>query len=230
MLKNKKMTICIISSLLISISSLAAIKVNAIKEKSRQNAISILNKDQNQYAFEYSKKKLSDNTYEERWRNNKNAEERLDIKDANDNLISSTIVTNGGSKVISYVKENDKMVAHSWILPPNVAAENKKILSSPLSKQVNSDISSKNWTYKDNSTLDNKSVRKLVNSDDSKTTTIYLDNNTGVLLKSESKLKNSIDFTEVFSKLTELPESKFQLNGIEIEELSPVIDNVVGKG
>ncbi|MBV7273862.1 hypothetical protein I6U48_13190 [Clostridium sp. PL3] len=35
------------------------------------NAVPII-----QYPFEYSKKKLSDNTIEERWRNNKNSKER----------------------------------------------------------------------------------------------------------------------------------------------------------
>ncbi|MBV7273863.1 hypothetical protein I6U48_13195 [Clostridium sp. PL3] len=122
------------------------------------------------------------------------------------------------------------MVAHSWNLPPKVAAENKRILSTPLSNQVNKDISSKKWTDEGNFTLANNSVRKFTNSDNFKTSTIYLDNSTGVLLKSEAKSNNSTDSTEVFSKLTELPESKFQITDVEVKELHPITNNVLGKG
>lgn len=230
---SKKKSVCLLTLLL----AVTCLFVYQFKNGSTFNGNKIAfaaSIQANNLNVEYIKVKIPSG-YSEHWRDIITLQERSDTYDNNGKLANRILVSEKGKRVISIGNDNGKMEAYSWILPDDIANENKTLLSKSLLENVKNELKQSKWIDKGKKKLvDGREVRVIESSFEGLTEVVYVDA-TDFPIKREffknenGQLKLLEERTEEYKKISSQSGEIFEYNGPEVKEIpAPVGEN--GKG
>jgi hypothetical protein len=161
--------------------------------------------------IEYVKFTDSIGNYTEIWTDLTNLQTRSDSYDSEGTLQSITIVKEQGKRVIVIGKNDGKIDVSTWLVPDNIALENKSLLGKSIFESVIDDIK-QNWILAEKKTLDGKALLVYKNKDNDQT--LDVDSETGLpiarhdLVNRNGKMVED-NQSEIYIKPNEVPENLF---------------------
>ncbi len=189
----------------------------------------------NNLDVEYIKVK-NPNGYSEHWRDIINLQERSDTYDSYGKLVNRLLVLEKGKRVISIGNYNGKMEAYTWVLPDDIANENKILLSKSLLEDVKNKLKKSEWINKGKKKLvDGREVRVIQSSFEGLTEVFYVDA-TDFLVKREffknvnSQLILLEERTEEYMKISDNSGKLFKYYNTGLKEIpAPVGERIKGQ-
>ena len=157
--------------------------------------------------------KLTDSTgnYTEIWTDLTNLQTRSDSYDSEGLLQSITIVKEQGRRVIVIGNVDGKIDVSTWLVPDNIALENKILLGKSTFKSVKDDIK-QNWILTEEKTLNGKTL--LVYKNKYTDQTLDVDSETDLpiarhdsLTRNDKKVEDNL--SEIYMNPSEVPDNLF---------------------
>ncbi|CCC86436.1 hypothetical protein PPM_p0286 (plasmid) [Paenibacillus polymyxa M1] len=184
----------------------------------------------------------SDSSYQIRIRDRKNLSEVTEDY-VGGVLQNKIIVSEEGKRVTSIGRDHitGKLVGNTWILPVNLANENKRILNISLMEEQKKEMKNQNWvkSLRPQSQSKDASLQEVVAEDKLKKETVTIDTNTGLPVKREVFVKDKEgNWTEdsvrveEYKYLNSMPMNLQKLNDeVEIKEITaPIKEDKLFKG
>lgn len=209
-LKRSSIFVGIIALVIFSMSSMVTATV---KESTPKDGVTFTaNKVGTMKASDIEYVKISDSTgnYTEIWTDLANHQSRSDSYDS-EGLQNITIVKEQGKRVIVIGNVHGKIDTSTWLVPDNIASENKTLLGKSILKSVKDDIK-QNWILDGEKTLKGKTL--LVYKNKYNDQTLDVDSETGLsITRHESFAHNNKKVEESLSEIymipSEVPENLF---------------------
>jgi len=161
--------------------------------------------------IEYVKFIDSTGNYTEIWTDLANLQSRSDSYNSEGLLQSITIVKEQGRRVIVIGNDDGKIDTTTWLIPDNIASENKILLGKSTFESVKDDIK-QNWILAETKTLDGKTL--LVYKNKYHDQTLDVDSATGLpvarhdlLTLNDKKMEGNQ--SEIYLNPSEVPENLF---------------------
>ncbi|GGA00921.1 hypothetical protein GCM10008018_53970 [Paenibacillus marchantiophytorum] len=163
------------------------------------------------------------------YRDTVNLEEKSENYKPDGTLENKVIVTESGKRVISIGNNNGKLESFTWLLPENIANENKELISKSLLKEIKAELSFKKWIDDSGQFINDQNTKKIKSVEGSKITKVSIDANTDLPIKKEMFEvvggKEILVSTEEYTiEKNDLKASIFNVDKTNIKEISAPVD------
>ncbi|WP_149096501.1 hypothetical protein [Paenibacillus terrae] len=194
MMKKKTLTSIIAVPLVVAAASgifyLNTDKVVSAQSETIAAADKATNSQVEYIKISVSSSTYSDSSYSIRIRDRKNLSEVTE-EYVGGILQNKIIVSEEGSRVTSIGRDHEtgKLVGNTWILPVNLANENKRILNISLMEEQKKEMKDQNWV-KSLRPQSDASLQEVVAENNLKKETVTIDSKTGLPVKREVFVKD----------------------------------------
>jgi len=153
------------------------------------NATEILDKAATQLekdGIEYIKTTNPDGSYTEYWKDTYKLKERMDTYLADGTLLNSTIVTDGGSRVVTIGNDQGEIAGSTWTLPQEIVQQNEKSLKKSALEELKQELKSDKWKFKEEVKIKDKTFKKISIESKNYEEVLTIDETTGLAVKREA--------------------------------------------